>query len=535
MSSFYNNNPLLKSVGQVIPFTQDNVQEFIKCKSDPIYFIETYVKVISLDYGLVPFKLHEYQKKLITAYKNEDRIIALIGRQMGKTVSSAAFILWYSLFQSNKTIAILANKSSAAREVLSRYQYMYESLPLWLQQGVKIWNKGDVELENGSKVFTAATTGSGIRGKSVNLLYVDETAAIPNTIAEDFFTATYPVISAGKTTKVILTSTPIGYNHFYKFWTEAEQGINGFIPIRADYWEHPDRDEKWAQEQRELLGDVKFSQECLCSFLGSSYTLIPADTLSKLSSSTPLLVNNDGLTIFENPNKSNKYVISVDVAKGVGGDYSTIQVIDITELPYKQVARYKNNTISPLLFPNIIYKLARDYNDAHVLIEINVSEQVAHILHHELEYENMIIINKKPKGLDKGQIAGGGFGGKPFLGLNTDKKTKRIGCANLKSLLVENKLLIVDADTIAELSTFIENKDSFEADDGYHDDLVMSLVIFAWLTSQQYFKELTNDNLRKIMYENQMKQIEEDLTPFGFYDDGQINNYYDDIPMLLNF
>ena len=271
------------------------------------------------------------------------------------------------------------------------------------------------------------------------------------------------------------------------------------------------------------------------SFLGSSYTLIPADTLSKLSSSTPLLVNNDGLTIFENPNKLNKYVISVDVAKGVGGDYSTIQVIDITELPYKQVARYKNNTISPLLFPNIIYKLARDYNDAHVLIEINVSEQVAHILHHELEYENMIIINKKPKGLDKGQIAGGGFGGKPFLGLNTDKKTKRIGCANLKSLLVENKLLIVDSDTIAELSTFIENKDSFEADDGYHDDLVMSLVIFAWLTSQQYFKELTNDNLRKIMYENQMKQIEEDLTPFGFYDDGQINNYYDDIPMLLNF
>lgn len=278
MASFYNNNPLLKSIGQVIPFTQDQVQEFIKCKGDPIYFIENYVKVISLDYGLVPFRLHDYQKKLITAYKDEDRIIALIGRQMGKTVSSAAFILWYSLFQSNKTIAILANKSSAAREVLSRYQYMYESLPLWLQQGVKIWNKGDVELENGSKVFTAATTGSGIRGKSVNLLYVDETAAIPNTIAEDFFTATYPVISAGKTTKVILTSTPIGYNHFYKFWSEAEQGINGFIPIRADYWEHPDRDEKWAQEQRELLGDVKFSQEVLCVGGKTQITLRDSET-----------------------------------------------------------------------------------------------------------------------------------------------------------------------------------------------------------------------------------------------------------------
>lgn len=534
MASFYNNNPLLKSVGQVIPFTTDQVQEFIKCQDDPIYFIENYVKVISLDYGLVSFRLHDYQKKLILAYKEESRVIALIGRQMGKTVSSAAFILWYSLFHSNKTIAILANKSAAAREVLSRYQYMYENLPLWLQQGVKIWNKGDIELENGSKVFTAATTGSGIRGKSVNLLYVDETAAIPNTIAEDFFTATYPVISAGKTTKVILTSTPIGYNHFYTFWTEAEQGINGFTPIRADYWEHPDRDEKWAQEQRELLGDVKFSQEVLCSFLGSSYTLIPADTLSRLSPIRPVHSTED-LNIYENPIKEHMYVLTVDPSKGVGGDNSIVQVIDITETPYRQVAKYKNNTISPLLFPNIIYKLAKDFNNAHVLVEINISEQVAHILHHELEYENMIIINKKPKGLDKGQAAGGGFGGRPFLGINTDKKTKRIGCANLKSLMVENKLLIQDSDTISELSTFIENKDSYEADDGYHDDLVMGLVIFSWLTTQQYFKELTNVNLRKLMYQNQMKSIEDDLTPFGFYDDGQNYMDYDDSNIFLNF
>jgi hypothetical protein len=271
----------------------------------------------------------------------------------------------------------------------------------------------------------------------------------------------------------------------------------------------------------------------LCSFIGSSYTLIPGDKLAKLSSNNPIIINPDGLDIFERPDKTRNYCLTVDVAKGVGGDYSTIQVIDVTELPYKQVAKYRNNKIAPLLFPSVIYKIAKDYNDAHVLIEINVSEQVSHILHYEFEYENMLLVNKTQKGLNKGQIVGGGFGTKPQLGVNTDKKVKRIGCSNLKSLICENKLLIQDSDTIAELSTFIEKKDSFEADDGYHDDLVMGLVIFAWLTTQQYFKEMNNVNLRKIMYENQMKSIEEDLTPFGFYNDGQ---YEQTGPvMMMNF
>lgn len=376
---------------------------------------------------------------------------------------------------------------------------------------------------------------NGVISHNCNMLYIDETAFIPNTVAEAFFTSTFPTISSGKTTKILLSSTPLGYNHFWRFWNDAEKGLNDFVPLFIPYWEIPGRDAEWAAEQRRQLGELKYNQEVECRWLGSSLTLIPGDILSKLSPSI-IEYAREGLDVYEKPQPDRNYVLTVDPAKGVGGDNSIVQVIDISEVPYKQVAKYKDNTISPLLFPNIIYKIARDYNNAHVLLEINISEQVAHILHHELEYENMIIINKKPKGLDKGQSAGGGFGGRPFLGVNTDKKTKRIGCANLKSLLVEHKLLINDMDTISELSTFIEVKDSYEADDGYNDDLVMGLVMFGWLTSQPYFKELNNVELRKVMYENQMRVIEEELTPFGFYNDGQYDEYEPDIPsVLLNF
>jgi hypothetical protein len=528
----YNSNPNLKAANVDVQYTQEQVEEYIKCSQDPIYFIDTYCKIISLDYGIIPFNLYECQRKKVKIIHENRKVILMEGRQQGKTQTSAAYILWYVNFNNAKNVAILANKSSAAREVMSRLQLMFELLPHWLKCGVKTWNKGDIELENKSKVFTAATTGSGIRGKTVNMLYIDETAFIPNSVADEFFTSVYPTISSGQTSKILLSSTPLGYNHFWKFWTDAEKGHNDFVPLFIPYWEIPGRDAAWAEEQRRQLGDLKYCQEVECSFLGSSLTLIPAETLSKLSPSV-IDYSREGLDVFEIPERGRNYVMTIDPSKGVGGDNSTIQVIDITEIPYRQVAKYKDNHMSPLLFPNIIYKVARDYNNAHVLIEINISEQVAHILHHELEYENMIIINKKAKGLDRGQSAGGGFGGRSFLGVTTDKKTKRIGCANLKSLLVENKLLINDMDTISELSTFIEVKDSYAADDSYKDDLVMGLVIFSWLTTQPYFKELNNVELRQIMYQNQMRLIEEELTPFGFYDDGQIEL---EAPiMLLNF
>ena len=524
-SLFYNANINLKSANVPIEFTKDQVAEYILCKNDPIYFIEKYCKIISLDLGLIGFQLYDYQKRFVETIHKENRIISIQPRQQGKTQVAAAYVLHYSIFNENKTVAILANKATAAREILSRYQLMYEYLPSFLQQGIKTWNKGDIELENGSKVFTSATSASGIRGKSVNFLYVDEAAIIPNNVAEDFFTSTYPTISSGKTTKVLITSTPLGYNHFWKFWNEAENKVNGFIPVRVNYWEHPNRDEKWAAEQKELLGELKFTQEVLCSFLGSSSTLINSDTLARLSAS-PTVYQKDSLDVYERPMINRVYSMVVDVAKGVGGDYSAFTLIDITETPYRVVAKYKNNQISPLLFPNVIYKIGTEYNDAYVLIEGNVGEQVGYILSNDLEYENILYINRGTKG----QVITGGFGsGKAQVGVITDKKVKRIGCTSLKMLVEEQKLLIPDADIIAELSTFIEVKGSFAADSGYHDDLVMTLVLFGWLVGQPYFKELNNIDLRYSIYQNRIKQIEDELTPFGFYDDGS------DPEILYNF
>lgn len=520
---FYNSNTNLKGAGQAIQFTEEQVAEYLKCADDPVYFINNYCKIVTLDHGLQPFKLYDCQINKIRVIHENRKVILMEGRQQGKTTTSAAYILWFTLFQDNKTVAILANKAAAAREVLSRYQLMYEHLPKWMQQGVTTWNKGDIELENGSIVFTAATSASGIRGKSVNLLYVDECAIIPNTVADAFFASVYPTISAGQTTKILLSSTPLGYNHFWKFWNDAENDRNGFTHLFIPYWEIPGRDEKWADEQHRLLGDLKFNQEVLCKFLGSSLTLVNAKTIGEMSPSAPIF-SNEGLDVYEKPikkgfssEKDHTYCIVADTAKGVGGDYSAFVVVDMTTIPYRVVAKYRDNRISPMLYPSVIYKVAKEYNDAYVLIEINSSEQVADILYSEYEYDNIVMVNRS----SDGQTISGGFGGgKAQLGVITDKKVKRIGCSNFKTLVEEKKLLIPDADIISEISTFIQVKNSFAADDGYHDDLVMPLVLFSWAVTNQYFKEMSDINIRHVIYENKIKMIEDQLTPFGFYDDG---------------
>ena len=530
----YNGNASLKRIGIEISYTEEQILEVAKCVEDPVYFIDNYCYIVTLDHGIQPFKLYDCQKTKIKLIHDNRKVILMEGRQQGKTTSAAAYILWYTLFQDSKTVAVLANKASTAREIMSRYQLMFEHLPPWMQQGIKTWNKGDVELENGSIVFTTATTAAGIRGKSVNLLYIDEAAIIPNTVADAFFTAVYPVISAGQTTKILITSTPLGYNHFWKFWNDAVNGNNDFVPMFIPYSQIPGRDEKWALEQRRQLGDLKYNQEVLCKFLGSSLTLINSDTIEYMST-CPTVHSKDGLDLYDYPvkgerndneeliKKPHSYVIVADTAKGVGGDYSAFVIIDITEVPYKLVGKYRDNKIAPMLYPSIIHKVAKDYNMAYVLIEINSSEQVAHIMHNELEYENLVFVNRSTK---SGQVVSGGFGGgKTQLGVQTDKRVKRIGCFTFKALVEEKKLLITDADTISEISTFIQVRDSYEADDGYHDDLVMPLVLFSWLTTNPYFKELNNVNLREAMYQERIKQIEEDVVPFGFVLTGTEEEY----------
>jgi hypothetical protein len=514
----YNGNSNLKPAGFEMQFTSEQVRELMKCKEDPIYFIENYCYIVSLDRGLILFNLYDCQREKVDIIMNNRKVILMEGRQQGKTITSAACILHYTIFNSNKTVAILANKSTAAREVLSRYQIMYENLPLWMQQGIKTWNKGDVELENGSKVFTSATSTSGIRGKSVNWLYIDEAAIIPNNVAEEFFTSTYPTIMAGETTKVLLTSTPLGYNHFWKYWNDAKEGRNGFVALQIPYWKIPGRDDKWAAEQKSVLGELKFNQEVLCTFLGSSNTLIAADTIAKMSP-IPFMYEKDGLDVLEYPVPGHVYFTTVDTSRGIGGDYSAFSVIDTTEYPYKVVAKYRNNKISPLLYPTVIHKVSKDYNNAYVLVEINdIGQQVADIIHNDLEYENMIWVGSDTR---YGQVLSSS-GRSSVLGVRTTKQVKRIGCATLKSLVEENKLLVFDRDIISEFSTFIEHNGVFQADEGYNDDLTMTLVLFAWATNDPMFKDLMNANNRQAMYSSQMKSIEDELTPFGFIDNGQM-------------
>jgi len=521
--SSYHGNPNLKAIGYQHQFTPEEIQEFVKCQKDPIYFIETYCHIVSLDKGLIKFKLYDCQKKKVEVILNNRKVVLMEGRQQGKTITSAACILWYTLFQESKTVAILANKGSAAREVLDRYQIMYEHLPMWMQQGVRTWNKGNVELENGSKVFTAATTASGIRGKSVNWLYIDEAAIIPNNVAEQFFASVYPTISAGTTTKILLTSTPLGYNHFWKFWNEAEKNKNGFVSHFIPYWEIPGRDEEWAEEQKRTLGEIKFNQEVLCEFLGSTNTLINGRTLANMSSLDPVYYNDMGLSLYKEPEKDRTYVITVDVARGVGGDYSAFTVVDVTEMPYMLVGKFKNNTIAPMLFPEVIHKVAKDYNRAMILVETNdIGGQIADILYADLEYENILSTIKE----NNQTYISPGFSKTTTLGVRTTKSVKRQGCFAIKSLLEEKKLNIFDAETIHEFSTFIERNGSYVADEGYHDDLVMTLVLFGWLTTNQYFKELTDVNVRERVYKQQMMQIEDELTPFGFVDNGLEENLF---------
>jgi Terminase RNaseH-like domain/Terminase large subunit, T4likevirus-type, N-terminal len=515
----YNGNSNLKPAGFEMQFTSEQVKELMKCKEDPVYFIENYCYIVSLDRGLILFSLYDCQREKVDVIMNNRKVILMEGRQQGKTITSAACILHYTIFNSNKTVAILANKSTAAREVLSRYQIMYENLPLWMQQGIKTWNKGDVELENGSKIFTSATSTSGIRGKSVNWLYIDEAAIIPNNVAEEFFTSTYPTIMAGETTKVLLTSTPLGYNHFWKYWNDAQEGRNGFVALQIPYWKIPGRDEKWAEEQKSVLGELKFNQEVLCTFLGSSNTLIAADTIARLSP-IPFMYEKDGLDVLEYPVPGHVYFTTVDTSRGIGGDYSAFTVVDTTEYPYKIVAKYRNNKISPLLYPTIVQKVSKDYNSAYVLVEINdIGQQVADIIHNDLEYENMIWVGSDAR---YGQVLSSS-GRSSVLGVRTTKQVKRIGCATLKSLVEENKLLVFDRDIISEFSTFIEHNGVFQADEGYNDDLTMTLVLFAWATNDPMFKDLMNASNREALYSSQMKSIEDELTPFGFIDNGLSN------------
>jgi len=514
----YLGNPLLKKANVSVEFTKEQILEYQKCMDNPIHFIQEHMKIVSLDEGLVPFKMYDFQKHMVQTFHDNRFTICKLPRQSGKSTTIIAYLLHYVLFNPNVNVAILANKSSTARDILGRLQLGYENLPKWLQQGVISWNKGSLDLENGSSILAASTSASAIRGGSYNIIFLDEFAYVPSTLAEEFFSSVYPTISSGKSTKVMIVSTPHGMNMFYKLWTDAQSKKNDYIPLEVHWSEVPGRDEVWKEETIRNTSQSQFNSEFECEFLGSIDTLIAPHKLKQMPYIDAIQSNAD-LDIFERPDPKKTYFLTADVSRGTSQDYSAFLVLDVTEMPYRVVAKYRNNEIKPLMFPHKIYEVAKAYNECFVLVEVNdIGEQVANALQYDLEYDNLVMASMRGRA---GQILGAGFsGGKAQLGVRTTKAVKRIGCSNLKQLIESDKLLIPDYDIMSELSTFIVKGSSWQADDGCTDDLVACLFIFAWAVDQVYFKELTDNDIRERMYAEQKEQLEQDMAPFGFVDNG---------------
>jgi len=513
-ASVYLGNPNLKKANVQQTWTKKEVEEYARCMKDPVYFIQQYIKIVSLDEGLISFKLYDFQKEMVGTFHNNRFTICKLPRQSGKSTTIIAYLLHYVLFNPSVNVAILANKAATARDLLGRLQLAYENLPKWLQQGVMSWNKGSLELENGSKILASSTSASAVRGGSYNIIFLDEFAYVPANVAEQFFSSVYPTISSGKTTKVMIVSTPHGMNMFYKLWNDAENERNSYIPIDVHWSEVPGRDAAWKEETIKNTSASQFNTEFECEFLGSIDTLITPQKLRTMSYKNPTQ-SNAAVDLYEKPEPGRTYMLTADVSRGTKNDYSAFLVFDVSEMPYRIVAKYRDNEIKPLLFPSKIYDIARAYNQAFVLIEINdIGEQVANTLQYDLEYDNLVMASMRGRA---GQILGGGFsGGRAQLGVRTTKTVKKVGCSNLKQLIEDDKLIIEDLDIISELSTFIVKGSSFEADEGCTDDLVACMFIFAWATDQTYFKELTDMDVRQTMMKEQQYALEQDMAPFGF-------------------
>jgi hypothetical protein len=518
MDDGYLGNARLKRTGTELSYTEEQVIEIAKCAEDPVYFIKNYVKIVNVDRGLIPFDMWDFQEDMVRTFHNNRFTIAKMPRQVGKTTTTVGYMLWAAIFNEEYTVGILANKGQLARDILGRIQKAYEYLPSWLQQGIMTWNKGSLELENGSKIFAYATSAAGVRGGTYNLIFLDEFAFVPHNMAVEFFTSTYPVISSGQTSKVIIVSTPNGLNLFYKMWTDAIENRSTYKTVEVHWSQVPGRDAKWKEETIRNTSEEQFRQEFETEFIGSNATLISGSKLRSLAFHNPIHTE-EGLDIYEQPIPNHLYIASVDCSEGVLLDYSAINILDVTQVPYRQVAKFRSNKIPLLFLPTIIYSLAKKYNEAFALIETNnIGQQVVDILHYDLEYEN---IYKTEQHHIKGQSISSGFKRSTSFGVKTTKSVKKIGCANLKTLIENDKLIISDFDTIAELNTFVRVRDSYAAEEGSNDDLAMGLVLFAWLTAQSFFKDSTNIDIRQFMLAEQNLLGEEELAPVGIFDDGR--------------
>lgn len=526
MDRYYRGNENLKRARTAQDYTKEQLREFIKCMNDKEYFYREYVKILDVDRGIISYNPYNYQTRLSKSVDENRFVLCKFPRQSGKTTCLAAYIVHCLLFKENFKVLIAAHVSDGAVEVMDRIKFILENLPLWLQSGIISWNVFSVELENGSKVSASATTEKTGRGKSINLLLLDEFAFVSQAIAENFLASTFPTLAKGQTTQLVIISTPNGLNHFNKMWVDANEHNSGFFPVEIKWNDVPGRDEKFREETIKLIGIDRWNQEFDGQFLGSQNTLISPDKLKNIVHINPLEQTSEGLKVYRKPEKDGVYMITVDVSRGKALDYHAFVVFDITAWPIEIVCTFKNNELPPSVYPNVIYRIGTYYNDAYVLVETRDNgEQIAEILFRELEYESMLgtkIGGRKGQKLSIYNVKG--------KGLQTSKSTKLIGCSNLKYIIEDEKMIINCHEVIKELANFEKKRASYEAKQGYNDDLVICLVNFAWATTQPFFKNLTEFGVRDF-YEEQIKEVEENSLPLARYSDGmkgQLEFSYED-------
>lgn len=511
----YLGNALLKGPGVKIEYSKEQMEEYMKCSEDLQYFLTHYFYIRSLDKGPILFDLYDYQKRFLKEVRGSRFTICKFPRQTGKTSCVTGDILHMTQFNPDYKVAVLANKQKTATEILDRIKMAYERLPMWMKQGVVEWNKQSIKFENGSKIIASSTSATAVRGDSFNYIMLDEFAFVPNNIADEFFASVYPTISSGQTSKVVIVSTPKGMNMYYKIWKDALAGRNPYKAVEVKWWEVPGRDEKWKEMTKKALGSERlWLAEYECEFLGSEDTLVAPSKLAALVYEHPKITTTDGLTIYKEPEKEHVYTVTVDTSRAIGLDYHAFVVLDVTKMPYQIVAKFRNNTMSTMLLPNLIVSVAQRYNDAHLLVEMNdTGQQVSDIIHEELEYDNIITTTIKGK---KGQKATGFGVGRVQYGVRMSPAIKKTGCLVVKELVEQDKIILNDFDVVSELSTYVSSKASYSASEGYNDDLVSCLVLFGWLSTQGYFRDLVNTNIRRKLMEDKIKKMEEDLLPFGF-------------------
>jgi hypothetical protein len=517
---FYNNNIHLPRANSERGYTFDQQEELLKCEEDPAYFAETYFKIIHPDHGLIPLKLFEYQREAILKASTGLFTILNQSRQSGKTTVVTAILLHAAIFLKNKRIGVLANKLETAIEIMERIKLAFEHLPDWLKPGVVKWNAKSIKFDNGSEIICSASQGNSIRGKTLYMLYIDEVAFIDDW--KKFSSAVLPVIASGKTTRKIYSSTPNGMNHFYTQVKTARKKSSSIEIVEVPWWKVPGRDDEWAKKtlEEECNGDQRvFDQEYALSFHGSSSTLISGSALGRIESGT--LIHYDAHTNqYETPflpdgsRNNHIYVMTVDVSRGKGLDYSALSIIDVSEKPFKQVLTYRNNMINAVDFAMVCHKFATIYNDAYILCELNDNgEEVANNLF-ELESN---LVHTKTKGRNGKQIS---YEGDSDKGLKTSHQTKINGCHFLKVLIEQEQLITQCPETNSELKTFSLKGKSYEAETGKNDDLAMTLVLFAWLCWVKFIDQITDKEIAEAIREQTEEAVERSLLPFGIVQDG---------------